>query len=101
MLFRDSSKIYNNKNNARRPYTSTAPQVYVTHTQQGNEVRRFWAKADLEKKGFTGLAHDYYLVYEFNTGKSADYPNLTSLARGRQTTSPGFATWEVLMEKKE
>ena len=53
------------------------------------------------KKGFESLGHEYYLVYEFDTGKSAEYPNLPSLARGKQTTSPWFATWEVLMEKKE
>ena len=88
--------------------------MYVTHTQQGDEAGnggtlyklkgkgpRFWAKADLEKKGFTDLAHDYYLVYEFDTSKSAEYPNLPSISRGKQTTSPWFATWEVLMEKKE
>ena len=25
--------------------------------------------ADLEKKGFAGLGHEYYLVYEFDTSK--------------------------------
>ena len=62
---------------------------------------RFWSRADLEKKGFTALAHDYYLVYEFDPSKSASYPPLPSLARGKQTTSPFFTTWESLMEKKE
>lgn len=62
---------------------------------------RFWAKTDLEKKGFTDLAHEYYLVYEFDTGKSAEYRNLPSLVRGKQTTSPLCATWETLMEKGE
>ena len=62
---------------------------------------RFWSRADLEKKGFTGLGHEYYLVYEFDTSKSAEYRNLPALNRGTQTTSPWFATWEVLMEKEE
>ena len=62
---------------------------------------RFWSRADLEKKGFTDLAHDYYLVYEFDTARSQNYPNLPSLARGKQTTSPYFTTWETLTEKKE
>ena len=62
---------------------------------------RFWSRADLEKKGFTDLAHDYYLVYEFDTARSQNYPNLPSLARGKQTTSPWFATWTDLTEKKE
>lgn len=99
---------------ARRSDTHTTPQMHVAHTQQGDVAGdggtlyklkgkgpRFWAKADLEKKGFTDLAHEYYLMYEFDTGKSAEYPNLPSLAKGKQTTSPCFATWEVLMEKKE
>lgn len=62
---------------------------------------RFWSKADLEKKGFANLGHDYYLVYEFDTTRSKQYINIPSLARGKQTTSPWFATWSELMDKKE
>jgi site-specific DNA-methyltransferase (adenine-specific) len=58
---------------------------------------RFWSKADLEKKGFEGLGHEYYLVYEFDTTRSKQYINIPSLARGKQTTSPWFATWSELM----
>lgn len=62
---------------------------------------RFWAKADLEKKGFENLGHDYYLVYELDTSKSAEYNNIPALNRGPQTTKPDFMTWEELMEKKD
>ena len=31
----------------------------------------------------------------------AEYPNLPALNRGPQTTSPWFATWSELMDKKE
>ena len=58
---------------------------------------RFWSKADLEKKGFEGLGHEYYLVYELDTSKSADYSDLPALNRGTQTTTPFFATWSELM----
>ena len=51
-----------------------------------------------EKKGFEGLGHEYYLVYELDTSKSADYPNLPAINRGPQTTKPFFATWSELME---
>jgi len=51
----------------------------------------------LEKKGFEGLGHEYYLVYELDTSKSADYPDLPALNRGVQTTIPFFATWSELM----
>ena len=60
---------------------------------------RFWSKADLEKKGFANLGHDYYLVYEFDTTRSKEYSSIPSLARGKQTTSPRFATWSELIEK--
>ena len=62
---------------------------------------RFWSKADLEKKGFESLGHEYYLVYELDTSKSADYPNLPALNRGTQTTIPDFMTWSELMDKKD
>jgi len=53
------------------------------------------------KKGFEGLGHEYYLVYELDTSKSAYYPNLPTLNRGTQTTKPDFMTWSELMDKKE
>ena len=62
---------------------------------------RFWSKADLEKKGFEALGHEYYLVYELDTSKSAEYPNLPALNRGTQTTKPDFMTWGELMDKKD
>lgn len=62
---------------------------------------RFWSKADLEKKGFEGLGHEYYLVYELDTSKSADYADLPALNRGVQTTKPDFMTWSELMDKKD
>lgn len=49
------------------------------------------------KKGFANLGHDYYLVYEFDTTRFKEYINIPSLARGKQTTSPWFATWSELM----
>ena len=58
---------------------------------------RFWSKADLEKKGFTDMGHDYYLVYELDTTRSKEYTNIPGLNRGNQTTSPWFATWSELM----
>ena len=58
---------------------------------------RFWSKADLEKKGFTDMGHDYYLVYELDTTRSKEYTNIPGLKRGKQTTSPRFATWSELM----
>ena len=54
----------------------------------------------MEKKGFEGLGHEYYLVYELDTSKSADYPNLPALNRGPQTTKPNFMTWNELMDKR-
>ncbi len=62
---------------------------------------RFGAKADLEKKSFENLGHNYYLVYELDTSQSAEYNNLPALNRGSQTTKPDFMTWRELMEKKE
>ena len=53
------------------------------------------------KKGFEGLGHEYYLVYELDTSKSAEYPNLPALNRGPQTTKPDFMTWSELMDRKE
>ena len=58
---------------------------------------RFWSKADLEKKGFEGLGHEYYLVYELDTTRSQEYTNIPGLKRGNQTTIPFFATWSELM----
>ncbi len=58
---------------------------------------RFWSKADLEKKGFTGMSHDYYLVYELDTTRSQEYTNIPGLKRGNQTTTPDFLTWSELM----
>ena len=58
---------------------------------------RFMSKETLQKKGFESLGHDYYLVYTFDTTQSKDYNNLSTLARGKQTTAPWFATWEELM----
>lgn len=58
---------------------------------------RFMSKETLKKKGFESLGHDYYLVYTFDTTQSKDYNNLSTLARGKQTTAPWFATWEELM----
>ena len=62
---------------------------------------RFWSKADLEKKGFTDMGHDYYLVYELDTTRSKEYANIPGLKRGNQTTIPFFTTWSELMDKKE
>ncbi len=53
------------------------------------------------KKGFEGLGHDYYLVYELDTTRSKAYTNIPTLARGKQTTSPRFTTWSELMDRKE
>ena len=61
---------------------------------------RFWARADLEKKGFEHLGHKYYLVYELDISKSAEFDNLPALNRGPQTTKPDFMTWEELMDRK-
>jgi predicted component of viral defense system (DUF524 family) len=58
---------------------------------------RFMSKETLQKKGFESLGHDYYLVYTFDTTQSKEYNNLSTLARGKQTTVPWFATWEELM----
>ncbi len=58
---------------------------------------RFWSKADLEKKGFESLGHDYYLVYEQDTTRSQEYTNIPGLKRGNQTTTPFFTTWSELM----
>lgn len=58
---------------------------------------RFWSKADLEKKGFAGMSHDYYLVYELDTSRSQEYANIPGLNRGNQTTIPFFTTWPELM----
>lgn len=58
---------------------------------------RFMAKEALEKKGFTSLGHDYYLVYEFDTAQWKDYAKIPALSRGKQTTAPRFATWSELM----
>lgn len=62
---------------------------------------RFWAKADLEKKGFGNLGHEYYLVYELDTSKSAEYHNLPALNRGAQTTKPDFMIWGELVDRKK
>jgi hypothetical protein len=53
------------------------------------------------KKGSKVLGHEYYLLYELDTSKSAEYPNLPALNRGTQTTKPDFMTWGALMDKKE
>ena len=58
---------------------------------------RFWSKANLEKKGFETLGHEYYLVYELDTTRSQEYANIPGLKRGNQTTIPFFATWPELM----
>lgn len=58
---------------------------------------RFWSRADLEKKGFESLGHDYYLVYELDTTRLQKYTNIPGLKRGNQTTTPFFATWSELM----
>jgi len=58
---------------------------------------RFMAKEALEKKGFTSLGHDYYLVYEFDTAQWKYYAKIPALSRGKQTTAPWFATWSELM----
>ena len=58
---------------------------------------RFWSRADLEKKGFIDMSHDYYLVYELDTTRSKQYINIPGLKRGNQTTTPFFATWSELM----
>lgn len=62
---------------------------------------RFWARADLEKKGLEHLGHEYYLVYELDISKSAEYDNLPALNRGPQTTKPDFMTWEELMDREK
>ena len=58
---------------------------------------RFWSRADLEKKGFAGMSHDYYLVYELDTTRSQEYANIPGLKRGNQTTTPFFTIWSELM----
>lgn len=58
---------------------------------------RFMSKETLEKKGFASLGHDYYLVYEFDTSQWKDYSSIPALARGKNTTTPWFATWSELM----
>ena len=62
---------------------------------------RFWSKADMEKKGFIGMSHDYYLVYELDTSCSHEYANIPGLKRGNQTTIPFFTTWSELMGWKK
>ena len=47
------------------------------------------------------MSQDYYLVYKLDNTRSKQYINIPSLARGKQTTSPWFATWSELMDKKE
>lgn len=59
---------------------------------------RFMSREALQKKGFNSLGHDYYLVYTFDTTQSKDYTNVNALGRGKQTTSPWFATWEELLQ---
>ena len=77
----------------------------MRHARDGKPHRKdddVWTfgKKD-EKKGFENLGHDYYLVYEFDSGKSAEYPNLPGLNRGNQTSKPDFMTWGDLMDRKE
>ena len=43
---------------------------------------RFFSRSDLEKKGFEGMNHEYYLVYEFDINKFKDYKDLETLKRG-------------------
>ena len=43
---------------------------------------RFFSRADLEKKGFEGMNHEYYLAYEFDTSKYKEYEGLGTLNRG-------------------
>lgn len=58
---------------------------------------RFMSKDALQKKGFTDLGHNYYLVFSFDTSKSQEYSQIPGLGRGRSTAKPWFATWEELM----
>ena len=58
---------------------------------------RFMSKEALQKKGFEGLGHDYYMVYSFDTSKSKEYTYIPALGRRSSTTRPWFATWEELM----
>ncbi len=58
---------------------------------------RFMSKDALQKKGFTDLGHNYYLVFSFDTSKSQEYSQISGLGRGRSTAKPWFATWEELM----
>lgn len=58
---------------------------------------RFMSKDALQKKGFTDLGHNYYLVFPFDTSKSQEYSQISGLGRGRSTAKPWFATWEELM----
>ena len=58
---------------------------------------RFMSKDALQKKGFTDLDHNYYLVFSFDTSKSQEYSQIPGLGRGRSTAKPWFATWEELM----
>ena len=58
---------------------------------------RFMSKDALQKKGFTDLGHNYYLVFAFDTSKSQEYSQIPGLGRGRSTAKPWFATWEELM----
>ena len=41
------------------------------------------------------------LVYEYDTSKSVEYPNLPSFHRGNQSPKPAFLTWGKLMMNKE
>ena len=58
---------------------------------------RFMSKETLQKKGFENLEHEYYLTYSFDTNQSQEYTYISSLAKGRSTYKPWFATWEELM----
>ena len=60
---------------------------------------KFISRADLEKKGFDGLNHEYYMLYAFDTAMSKEYTGLPSLSRGKNI-APVFLTWETLMAKK-
>lgn len=53
---------------------------------------RFFSRADLEKKGFEGMNHEYYLVYEFDQTKSLEYKDLAPIKQRHKNATPWFST---------
>ena len=85
------------------PESLRAQYVMLHNAKDGTLFRlkgngpRFFSRADLEKKGFEGMNHEYYLVYEFDTSQSREYSNLPTLNRGGNL-KPWFSTVADLLE---